>query len=651
MPEPAQNITIVHSKNAKLKDTLFHIERIINEFSYQVRDIALQLNADSVEQTSRNIWNWTRKNIRYQKDENDIEQLRRPARIISDGYGDCDCMTILNRSLLRECRILNAAKTTAYPEKDKDGNYKKDFFGKYVSADFSHIYALSIDKKNRKIFVIDTVPEIPYFNYEYQPITKFLITPDMELHELGDVGETIFDTELSDVTSDEQELSGFDDELSASYETKILGRIAIVGAENATSKAVPKSELTRRVIIADLTKQKSVLEAVKKSSGPISRSINIDREIDVFDQVLKAADMETALKQAAKSTSYFAEYFGAMSENLQHSLNGTDDDEMVYLGILNGETEEEITSERLGKIKVFGKDGVLKKGLDVIKKISPLTITMRAAALVLIRANVFRIAHKLAIGYMTEDQAKAKGYNIEGWKKFVEAKDKFESKWKNFGGKTSALQKAVVKGRAGKKEGINGDLGFAVAAGVTAAMTAAAPVLVAIKDIFGKLNVKTADPKDSGDEGNENGEPITDKEVEQINNTEMEQSKTENLPVTQDNTESSAPEKKTFFAAVQNNMKSNKKWWIIGSIGLVLIILLFIWLANRKKKAPAKRRSLHGVPTRRKLKTVTTQIKQLEGHRRSLSGVSALKQRHARARKLKAAHPHMKYATALKKSK
>ncbi len=667
MPEPAKNITIVHSRNAKLKDTLFHLERIINEFSYQVRDVALQLKGNSTEETSRNIWNWTRKNIRYQKDETDIEQLRRPARIISDGYGDCDCMTILNRSLLKECGILNFAKTTAYPQKDRNGNYKKNFSGNYVSDDYSHIYALAFDKNGNVIYIIDTVPEISKFNEEYQPITKFLITPNnMQLHELGSVGEMIFDTDneniLSDVTADEQELSGFDDEFAAAYETQILGNIGIV--ENSNSTAVSVSELKRRVVRADVNKQKEILISDKNSSGPISRSINIEREIDVFEQVLKAEDFQKSLAQAAKSTSYFSEYFGAMLENLQSSLNGSDeDDEFVFLGRLNGNTEEELTAERLGKIKlkkpkIFGKDGILKKGLDVLKKISPVAITMRAAALVVIRANVFRIANKLAIGYMTEEQAKAKGYNIEGWKEFVKAREKFEAKWKSLGGKASALQNAVIKGRAGKKAGIKGDLGVVVAAGTAAAIAAATPVIIAIKEIFGKLNIKKADPNDSGDEGSEAGEPITDEEVKQISKTEMENAKTEenkSLPANQDPTYSATvPEKKGFFAAVQENVKSNKKWWIIGSVGVVALVILIFWLVNRNKKTPVKRkrRSLNGAPKKRTIRRTTIQKTQLSGAPRRKTAVnSGLKALHARAKKIKAQHPKMKYSTALKKAK
>jgi len=666
MPEPAKNITIVHSKNAKLSDTLFHLKRIIKEYSYQIKDIADELKAPTIEETCSNIWNWTRENIQYKKDETNIEQLRRPARIIVDGFGDCDCMTILICSLLREIGIENASKTTAYPQKDKNGNYKKDFSGNYISDDYSHIYAIAYNEKGKQI-VIDTVPEIPYFKFEYQPITKFIITKNMQLHELGELGEDD-DSILSDIVGND-EINGTEEEFEQIYETTILENIVI--SDVPTKNAISKSELITRSIIADISKQKQILIADKTANGHISSGLNIDVEINVFEQVLAATDLQTVLRQAAKSKSFFAEYFGAMLENFESALDGIEDnEEIVFLSQLDETDQAEIgrLKLKLKKPKIFGKDGILKKGLDVVKKFSPVMLAFRAAALVIIRANFLRISEKLAIGYMTEEQAKAKKYNIDSWKQFVAARQKFEKKWTNLGGKESALKKAVVEGRAGKKAGLKGDLG---AIGLTAALVTAAPIVVAIKEIFGKLNIKSADPNDSGDEESENGDAQENIETKNENmdnkklpgklpvNPNKEVAKTADEEETQFATTS---QKRGFIQTIKSSVSTHKKWWIIGGGGLLVgIIIFFVWLMKKKKPAvKRRRRPLNGTPKatpnrkKRVLKTTTIQKRQLSGlsgaAKKRTTKTSHLKQLHAKARKLKIAHPKMKYSTALKKA-
>ncbi len=92
---------------ANVQDTIDAIKRIINENYPAVADIAQNLQANSNEETFRNIWNFVRGNVRYQNDESGVEQLRTPQRTLYDRTGDCDDMSILISSILCNLGIQN----------------------------------------------------------------------------------------------------------------------------------------------------------------------------------------------------------------------------------------------------------------------------------------------------------------------------------------------------------------------------------------------------------------------------------------------------------------------------------------------------------------------------------------------------------------
>ncbi len=130
MPEKPENKTYVIKNKATLKDTEKNIVRIINAYHHQVSDLSKELTGKNDYETGYNIWLWVKENIKYVPDREKIEELRRPARTIGDGIGDCDCMTILICSLLIENDIEPFLKIVAYPERDDGGNFwnkAKDF--------------------------------------------------------------------------------------------------------------------------------------------------------------------------------------------------------------------------------------------------------------------------------------------------------------------------------------------------------------------------------------------------------------------------------------------------------------------------------------------------------------------------------------------
>lgn len=142
-----------HLGRATLSKTLFEMQRIASENTYQVVGLANELEGASQGasrfKTLENIWQWVRANIAYQHDEKGKEELRSPARTIKDAKGDCDCTSILISALLLNLKIPHFFRVVAI-----------------ATEEFEHVYVVALLENNQDI-ILDTVPEIPYFNFEH----------------------------------------------------------------------------------------------------------------------------------------------------------------------------------------------------------------------------------------------------------------------------------------------------------------------------------------------------------------------------------------------------------------------------------------------------------------------------------------------------
>ncbi len=88
-------------------DTISDMAEIVKRTLHQTKALAAELRGKTTEQTVKNIFTWCHDHIQYEKDAEGIEQLREPARILSDKKGDCDCFSILASSLLLNNGINN----------------------------------------------------------------------------------------------------------------------------------------------------------------------------------------------------------------------------------------------------------------------------------------------------------------------------------------------------------------------------------------------------------------------------------------------------------------------------------------------------------------------------------------------------------------
>ncbi|WP_103071855.1 LPD1 domain-containing protein [Aquimarina sediminis] len=526
-------------EHANLDDTLKAMKRIALRDYKQVEGLALELKADNIHETSKNIWEYLRENTRYKLDTKGIEELRTPARSIIDGqkgvhdsdYGiDCDDYTILVSALLLNLGISHEYRVVAYQEAGK----------------FQHIYPVALDTDGTP-YVIDIVPEIPHFNYEEHPIIDLKTIP-MELHELsGAIPEVLEENEFE--ISEEEILNDFAEEMEEGntiagieddYEDAILDHSFLSGFTevmeesqadivlHGTSDAIT---LLERGILAEVNKARQTLANEHRKPSVLSQLVDVGMELRIIDTVMQSWESEdlrdSALLAAIQSGSQYTNFYRAIKaslDQLQHQqLNGFDDEELdkpLYLArVPNNEDllldvlDDEDDLEGLGEIddeeyedyddyeefdddfddsptdlsgffkKIFRKIGrVAKKVVKAVVRFNPATLVMRGAIILVLKINLFRFAEKLIYGYLTESQARQQGLDLNEWRKRVRKLRRAERFFTKIGGRASKFRKAIVRGKARNRTRLPlRGLGAAVTATST---TAASGFIVFMKKIL-----------------------------------------------------------------------------------------------------------------------------------------------------------------------
>jgi len=577
---------------ADVHDTIEAIQRIVKQNYPAVRDWAYQLKGDDAAQTYKNIWNFVRSKVRYQNDENGKEQLRTPQRTLHDGMGDCDDMSILISSLLHNLKLPHELIVAAYKDKNQ----------------WQHIYPVAYSPNGSR-YVIDCVPEIPHFNYEAQPIKNQMIIP-MRLEELGQALAAEAPTEMLRELTEPFELnalSGTDPDDEDPYEALqgILGNVAIVDETDDYDSVLSGGELQRNILLKQLVEAKQTLQKTGQSPEDLKLMNELIEQFEDEDQ------LQEAIKQAIEQGTIYQNFYKTIQYGLDHSVKGlSGEEDTYYLKVMdetglyeNGDYVEGLgflkklrNNIKKGIKKFVDKNPVISKITRAIKKYSPTTFALRRSMEPFLRANVFNMAEKLALGYASEDEARRLGYSKAEWTEFVKAKDKAEDRWFALGGEKAYFKKMVMNGLGAKKAGLKGELG--VAPVIIAAVT---KVFGAIIDIFKnlKLKKKEGSPSDAHPESNDEAVP-TVKALSKSANAALDnkagagQAKVETDEKSGVTTETivdeNGKEKKVYKDKDGNEIGrfkafflKNKTWLIIVSIVLTLgIVGLVIWKIRQR---------------------------------------------------------------------
>lgn len=170
--------------NATLQDTLELMDRIINSTLSDTSQLATILQAETIKQTCRNIWNFVFQHFQYRHDKRGTEQVRRPARSWANRVEgvDCDCMTVFIASTLVNLGIPYTIRLTK---------------NKPDATEFEHVYP--VVKTQNETIILDAV--VHKFNREAPYREKKDI--DMKLEYLNGVDSLEEDEQLvEDLFSD-----------------------------------------------------------------------------------------------------------------------------------------------------------------------------------------------------------------------------------------------------------------------------------------------------------------------------------------------------------------------------------------------------------------------------------------------------------------
>lgn len=133
----AEHKDTIINRQGKTKDIMQAVVDCYNSDYAQVQELADNLPGNDTLSSCRAVFDFVDKNIKYQIDPLQKQWIRTPARLWSDGEGDCKSFSIFICSCLRCMGIPHLFRFAAY-----EGN-----------SDPTHVYAVAIDEGGKEIIV------------------------------------------------------------------------------------------------------------------------------------------------------------------------------------------------------------------------------------------------------------------------------------------------------------------------------------------------------------------------------------------------------------------------------------------------------------------------------------------------------------------
>lgn len=168
---PVQNKRTVHYEYALNQDIINTIHKNFLQGVEQCKNVAEKFRGNTTLDTAQNIWNFLKRKIKYQKDDEENQDIRLPNRFVSDGTGDCKSYSLFTACILANLGLPVTFRYTSYSG----------------STTPTHVYVYTNDSDGNKI-IIDGVYN--RFNAE----KKFTHKKDyrMKVSSLSGVGESAF---------------------------------------------------------------------------------------------------------------------------------------------------------------------------------------------------------------------------------------------------------------------------------------------------------------------------------------------------------------------------------------------------------------------------------------------------------------------------
>lgn len=422
----------------------------------QVKELAQQLKRKNRYEDTQAVYAWVKSNIKYKRDPEGVEVIRRADATLSERVGDCEDMTILINALLYSMGYqMNEIKSNVIAQ-DKD---------------YCHIFpTLGYDNRTDSGVItgvaMDCVPEISVHNEIASPITKAKVFTLQEMKNMADAGK-------EPIMGVKGNIAGLGGSMPTTDLTKELQRKQseiLQRAKGGILSAEDRKHLRKIHTIIRMNgvpEQKYMAQLLPfmedvTPSGNIVWRDGSEEEVAIF---LNAADLEMQTGENLTNDSDGIEGLGAILPKLKAKLKaaaqkktlakpkvknqvppkGTSVPRPVAPKKKVGTKLKDVLKKVVDKVKTEIKEGVQHPGHTLIR-FQPGTIAIRNGALLGFDINIFHLASKLQVGYFTEKEAKDKGLDLDEWKKAVAATQKAEDSFFKIGGEREKFKKAVKKG-------------------------------------------------------------------------------------------------------------------------------------------------------------------------------------------------------------
>lgn len=128
-------------------------------------------------------------------------------------------------------------------------------------------------------------------------------------------------------------------------------------------------------------------------------------------------------------------------------------DTPMDLEFLEGLEEE---APELGKLKIK----LPKINLHSLNKLNPATVLLRNGVLASMKLNLFKVPQRLKYAYLSEEEAKSRGVDMDKWQQLVKVKDKLENIFYGAGGTPENMKKAILTGMGNAHHDVSGVTGM-----------------------------------------------------------------------------------------------------------------------------------------------------------------------------------------------
>jgi hypothetical protein len=470
-------------RNGNIDDDITVIEKDCEANHGQVKRLAAHLKDPSQKQSDFNVYHWIKTNIHYRVDPPGIQKIRTPAGIYRERKRGVDCkgMAIMGWSLLYEMGYTPDLIVVAFSN----------------NPEFSHIFS----RDNGTI--IDCVPTMKFDKYAPH------ITKRMRISLINGVPGS----ELGKIKVGK---------LARKFgAASVLGPAALLAHHKLPKNA---KSLGKKALIATTLGPAYFLAHHKKHAihgiGAIALPDKITEMLMDRQTILlsgKSGLNSDVVKKELKKTRYLIMLNGMPERNIVlHLMSYVDRIDKYGKFVYKDHVDLETLSHHIGELEEIhglGEEGLYDEGLGKksaeqkaakkaqkkadkkenkeinkkrtlggkifhkLSKYNPAEVVMRNSVLAILGVNLFGISKKLKLGFYTEADARAKGFDMEEYGKLHKALISVSKIWDKLGGDPKKFKNTIVKGGHGLK-------------GPEVAAVTAAPFITKVVAILGKINFK-----------------------------------------------------------------------------------------------------------------------------------------------------------------